>query len=152
MELQNIEVKAGERQCGRGILTIMYVTLVTVALSFPSFAQQVFDDSIANVGEEKARAAMQAVMAKLKDPMAAQFKSFAHPNPMYQQYPKNIVCGMVNGKNGFGGYNGFSPFAYNVLNHGLFILSDDLLNSVGGELVKVGFQSSSCASALGIQQ
>jgi hypothetical protein len=128
------------------------VAAIALALSIAQVsAQQVLDDSLSKVGEEKARAAMSAVMSKLKDPMSAQFMSFSHPDPMYSQYPKNTVCGMVNAKNGFGGYVGFSPFAYNVLTKTTFILSPEVLSGVVGELATTGFKFTSCASALGVR-
>jgi hypothetical protein len=64
----------------------------------PALAQQILDDSAAKVGGDNAKAAMHTVMAKLKDPMSARFRSFAHPDPRYSQYPKKTVCGMVNAK------------------------------------------------------
>lgn len=127
-----------------------YVALAAALVASGVCAQQVLDNSAGTVGDEKANAAMSAVMGKLRDPMSAQFKSFTHPDPMYQQYPQNIVCGMVNAKNGFGGYNGFTPFAYHVLNKTTIILADSILASVGGELSKLAFKSMSCASALGV--
>lgn len=114
-------------------------------------AQQIVDDSAAKVGDEMAKAAMLAVASQLKVPMSAQFRSFTHPDPTYSQYPENIVCGMVNAENGFGSYSGFVPFAYHIRNKTTIILSDSVLSSVGGELAKMGFKSTSCASALGVR-
>ena len=42
------------------------------------------------------------VKAKLKDPDSAQFRNL--------QYTPPFVCGEVNAKNSFGGYNGFERF------------------------------------------
>lgn len=114
-------------------------------------AQQVIDGSAEKVGKDKATSAMASVVSLLKDPLSAQFSSFAHPDPMYSQYPQNMVCGMVNAKNGFGGYTGFSPFAYNTLTQTTIILSPEILASAGGELATMGFKFTACASALGIK-
>lgn len=46
--------------------------------------------------------AMVWVKAKLKDPDSAQFRNL--------QYTPPFVCGEVNAKNSFGGYNGFERF------------------------------------------
>lgn len=127
-----------------------YVALALCLMASTARAQQVLDDSVTKVGEENAKAAMAAVIGKLKDPMSAQFKSFTHPDPMYQQYPKNIVCGMVNAKNSFGGYNGFIPFGYQIHTKNTIVLADSVLSNVGGELSKMAFKSLSCASALGV--
>ncbi|WP_337182167.1 hypothetical protein [Shinella sp.] len=124
--------------------------MVATLIASSVCAQEVLDNSVGAVGDDKANAAMSAVMARLRDPMSAQFKSFTHPDSMYQQYPQNIVCGMVNAKNGFGGYNSFTPFAYHVLNKTTIILADSILASAGGELSKLAFKSTSCASALGV--
>lgn len=43
--------------------------MITAAAFGPASAQVMLDDSVANVGEQKAEAAMAAVMSKLKDPM-----------------------------------------------------------------------------------
>lgn len=46
------------------------------------------------------------VRKALKDPGSAQFRNEV-------VYTEGIVCGEVNGKNGFGTYTGFKPFTYN---------------------------------------
>ena len=51
----------------------------------------------------------------MKDPGSAQFReirgySFSGPGNGY------VVCGMVNGKNSYGGYSGFKPFRTSVNN------------------------------------
>lgn len=51
--------------------------------------------------------AQSAVAARLRDPMSAQFQDvvgYALPDG------GRIVCGQLNARNGFGGYNGFAPF------------------------------------------
>lgn len=50
--------------------------------------------------------AKQTVAASLKDPESAKFRSL----DVYVD--KKIVCGEINGKNGYGAYAGFSPFYY----------------------------------------
>ncbi|MER8809232.1 hypothetical protein [Mesorhizobium australicum] len=127
------------------------MALLWSVLAASANAQQVLDDSVGKVGEANAKTAMAAVMSKLKDPMSAQFMSFRHPDPMYAQYPQNVVCGLVNAKNGFGGYGGFSPFAYQVLTKSSIILTPEILSSVAGNLSILAFRSTSCASALGVE-
>lgn len=53
-----------------------------------------------------ADAAEDAVRAELREPESAQFEA-VHTYPS-----RNIVCGFVNARNGFGGYAGRSPFVY----------------------------------------
>lgn len=48
-----------------------------------------------------------AVAAELKDPEAAQFKDVV----VFKRSKSRVVCGEVNGKNGYGGYVGFRQFS-----------------------------------------
>lgn len=49
------------------------------------------------------KAAEAAIAAQLRDPSSAQFRNVHVP-------AIGVVCGEVNGKNGFGAYNGFRRF------------------------------------------
>jgi hypothetical protein len=49
---------------------------------------------------------MDAVKERLKDPDSAQFRWM----PMRDPPKEEMYCGMVNAKNSYGGYSGFSPF------------------------------------------
>ena len=51
------------------------------------------------------------VRYSLKDPAAAQFRNVRTYGDGTGTY---VVCGMVNGKNSFGGYTGFQPFRASV--------------------------------------
>ncbi|HAD84247.1 MAG TPA: hypothetical protein DCG71_05325 [Brevundimonas sp.] len=55
--------------------------------------------------------AQAAVAAKLRDPSSAQFRNVRH---RVAETGADIVCGEVNGKNGFGGYAGFQRFIYDA--------------------------------------
>jgi len=55
---------------------------------------------------KEATSAKEAVLNQLKDPAAAQFR-----NITYHERTR-AVCGEVNGKNAYGGYVGFRPFAF----------------------------------------
>lgn len=52
------------------------------------------------------QAAKKAVADALKDPASAQFREVTFKEST------RAVCGEVNGKNSYGGYVGFTPFAY----------------------------------------
>ena len=57
--------------------------------------------------EQETALAQAAVANRLRDPMSAQFREvtgYALPDG------GRIVCGELNARNGFGGYNGFAPF------------------------------------------
>jgi len=54
-----------------------------------------------------------AVAATLKDPGAAQFQNLRTRDGTDKQgQPFKVVCGEVNGKNSYGAYTGFVPWAY----------------------------------------
>ncbi|HFZ0817367.1 TPA: lipoprotein [Enterobacter cloacae] len=64
-------------------------------------------------GEEKAISlAKSEVAANLKDPASAQFRNVKVAKMMDADHGRvfAIVCGEINGKNGFGAYAGFHPF------------------------------------------
>lgn len=53
--------------------------------------------------------AEQAVLSQMKDPDSAKFKDVSVlTSPTGATY----ICGFVNGKNSFGGYNGYKQFIY----------------------------------------
>ena len=63
-----------------------------------------------------------AVKSRLKDPDSAQFQNVR----FYSGSGQPVTCGEVNGKNGFGGYNGFVQF---VASGALVFLASDMTNS-----------------------
>lgn len=64
---------------------------------------------------EAVEEAKRAVAAKMKDPESARFADVAHRvSPNARGEPTDVVCGMVNAKNSFGGYTGARPFVYMV--------------------------------------
>lgn len=62
----------------------------------------------------KIKDAETAVAAKLTDPSSAQFRNGKIAQP-------GLVCGEVNSKNQFGGYVGFTPYAYAAANKSVYI-------------------------------
>ncbi|EOZ7525305.1 membrane lipoprotein lipid attachment site-containing protein [Enterobacter quasiroggenkampii] len=76
-------------------------------------------------GEEKAISlAKSEVAANLKDPASAQFRDVkvAKMTDAEDGRVVAVVCGEVNGKNGFGAYAGFHPFfvELNMKSKGIF--------------------------------
>ena len=62
-------------------------------------------------------AAKKKVASKLKDPESARFTDVARRTvPNVKGDPTDVVCGMVNAKNSYGGYGGAKPFVYFVAN------------------------------------
>jgi hypothetical protein len=64
--------------------------------------------------EETLKSRAQVVVAaQLKDPEAARFRAVV--------FRGNHVCGMINGKNSYGGYVGYKPFAYSLVTGKVFL-------------------------------
>ncbi|HIC9076974.1 TPA: hypothetical protein ACW7Y6_001473 [Klebsiella aerogenes] len=76
-------------------------------------------------GEEKAiTLAKSEVAANLKDPASAQFRNVkvSKMTDAEDGHVIAVVCGEINGKNGFGAYAGFHPFfvELNMKSKGIF--------------------------------
>ncbi|ECI2459025.1 hypothetical protein IU534_003211 [Salmonella enterica] len=76
-------------------------------------------------GEEKAISlAKSEVAANLKDPASAQFRNVkvSKMTDAEDGHVVAVVCGEINGKNGFGAYAGFHPFfvELNMKSKGIF--------------------------------
>lgn len=54
------------------------------------------------------------IAASLNDPSSAQFRNLDAHTSKGDHGPFRVVCGEVNGKNGFGAYAGFRRFAYSA--------------------------------------
>lgn len=54
------------------------------------------------------------IAASLNDPASAQFRNLDAHTSNGDHGPFRVVCGEVNGKNGFGAYAGFTRFVYEV--------------------------------------
>lgn len=85
---------AGERRQG-----LRRIAPFTILLAAVSCSEKPQPDPAVVAAQEKIR-------AMLRDPESAQFRKIV-------RYPK-LVCGEVNAKNGFGGYDGFSQFSYDL--------------------------------------
>lgn len=73
------------------------------------------------------QAAEQAVRALLRDPSSAQFKRLSI---LKGKDGKSYVCGQVNAKNAFGGYTGFSAFAFRVANGPAYLVEEEPLQVI----------------------
>src|SRR5271163_3163548 len=63
--------------------------------------------------------AKQAVAERFRDPYAAEFRNVWAYRPIASVRTPQAVCGEVNAKNGFGGYDGFHAFVWLPLNANL---------------------------------
>lgn len=64
-----------------------------------------------NLDATEKRLIADAVTKDFKDPPAAQFRWLPVTGFDKQDFQSQTYCGMVNGKNSYGGYIGFVPFA-----------------------------------------
>src|SRR4051794_31574099 len=78
---------------------------VAAALGTPAAANT---DPSAKVNASLIENAHAAVQTMLRDPGSAQFQD----GFIIGTDNKRTLCGIVNAKNGFGGYSGYAPFAY----------------------------------------
>lgn len=62
------------------------------------------------VPQNRLDAGLSSVRLKLRDPDAAQFRNIRTYQSDSQAGGGIILCGLVNGKNAFGGFTGFKPF------------------------------------------
>ena len=69
--------------------------------------------------------AMEKIKANLKDSDSAKFQNV---KTITNSKAEESVCGEVNARNAFGGYTGFTPFAYT--NKNIYLVSDDDSNSI----------------------
>jgi hypothetical protein len=59
--------------------------------------------------------AKSTITSRLKDPESARFSDVSYKtSPNARGEPTDVVCGMVNAKNSYGGYTGAKPFVYFV--------------------------------------
>lgn len=88
------------------ISTCAFFSIFANGLAFADQARQIYNPPAALV-----KKAQQSVAAKAKDPASVQFRNIVAKGPSPD--PKKwVICGEVNAKNGFGGYAGFTRFAY----------------------------------------
>jgi len=103
------ELTEGPRSAGIGMCLAAAALALTIAL--PASAHEDLDGSY----DELSRALQGTVEAfvtdKLRAPKAAQYRGVR-----LIRNPKGelTICGQVNARNGYGGYNGFEPFAITI--------------------------------------
>lgn len=87
--------------------------LVALAVSMPGASAQIFqDESAAGIGVEAADELRGAFLKVLHDPDAAHIRQVRPPAVGGSVVKADMLCGLVNAKNRFGGYVGYRPFAF----------------------------------------
>ncbi|MGV1754871.1 hypothetical protein [Agrobacterium sp. CG674] len=120
-----------------------------VVLASGAKSAEIVDDSRAVLGDAITDKMMEATVGSFKDPTSVQFMKLSHPTLPSGDARKGVVCGMVNAKNGFGGYNGFTPFVYNASDQS-FAIYNDRIEPHLRELHLMAFKFSGCGSKLGV--
>jgi hypothetical protein len=92
-------------------MRIKGLATLAIALAFTTAAHAKRAES----DEAAYNAAKHAVVAELKDPDSARFGTLSRQTrPNLDGEPMDVVCGLVNSRNSFGGYGGMSGFVYLV--------------------------------------
>lgn len=76
-------------------------------VALPVSAQQIMDDSGSDFSGDIGKEIASALMTEVKDPFSAQIAQLHKSSGS-----DDIVCGVINLKNGFGNYVGFQPFFF----------------------------------------
>lgn len=94
-------------------MRIFFIALIMLGstLSQPAIARDLTDLERAVIAD--------AVKAKLKDPESASFRWMPLVDP-----PADRYCGLVNAKNSYGGYTGFTPYL------GVLLFDEDVLRGM----------------------
>lgn len=103
--LQSLAGIAVVRNLGRMRLAALVLALLT--LSFPALAEEDTDGTLSELSIAHKAMIDVLVTGKLRDPRSAQFRNVR----MIVNGGTSVVCGEVNARNGYGGYNGFEPFS-----------------------------------------
>jgi hypothetical protein len=125
-------------------LTIVAALALAGLASVSANGAEFLDRTKDAIAPEILDAAVAAVVNDLRDPGSAQFRGLVMAKP-------NVLCGFVNGKNGFGGYAGFTPFLYNAANRNSSVLQFHADNEALNELAMLVFKFTGCAEALGLE-
>lgn len=88
-------------------------------------AQQIMDGSGSAVGDDIKKSVFAALVGAANDPYSAQIADLK-----FSKSRPELVCGMVNLKNGYGGYTGFKPFGFNT-KYGNLLVDQNLSDCVG---------------------
>jgi hypothetical protein len=80
------------------------VALVTAALVMPAAAHA--QGGMRTITAAERASISRSLANNMRDPDSARFRF----TQVARSGPEGIICGMVNGKNGFGGHTGFQPF------------------------------------------
>ena len=83
----------------------------------PAVAQEVLDNSGADIPPEDLEATLNSVSVELADPVSARFRGLFRS-------PSGLVCGEVNSKDEAGADLGFVPFGYNTNDASVILLDD----------------------------
>lgn len=110
---------------------------------------EVVDDSASVIGAAKVEEMSIAALNVFKDPQSVQFKDLSHPELSPGVLRKVTVCGMVNARNSFGGYNGFTPFVYSSDSKS-FTVYDPQIQPPLRKLHLLVFNYSNCDTRLGV--
>lgn len=102
--------------------------------------------SPATVPQSRIDAGLASVRLNLRDPDAAQFRDVRTYQADAQAGGGIIICGLVNGKNAFGGFTGFKPFRASIDPQGTL---DTFYIQGEGDLGSIAATAAPCNGASG---
>ncbi|TPL64672.1 hypothetical protein [Mesorhizobium sp. B2-4-1] len=118
-------------------------------------ATDFLDESYKALSPKQLDSVVLEVAKVMRDPTSLIFRGLTHPNTGSPVLDNGVVCGFVNGKNIYGAYVGFTPFANQGPINGLDALvtidapqADD--PDYGNALRKHMMDVSGCAAVLGL--
>ena len=91
---------------------------IIVGIAAPAKAQQIVDESAKDVPESELQAMLRASMDHFREPEATKFRQLRFKQTRGQLNIRNevitndLICGKVNAKNQYGGYDGYKGFRY----------------------------------------
>lgn len=102
-------------------------------------AAEFLDDSASQFDPSLVTTMVRGASMQLRDPSSVQFRSlmpgFGNPR---------VICGQINGRNGFGGYAGFKPFFYEIKTNKVTIFQEEPQNPAFTELKLLVFKNVGC--------
>lgn len=118
-------------------------------------AARFLDNSYQSLPPDLVQDVVSAVAMELRDPDSGMFKGLKHPDTGSHVVDSSVICGYVNSKNGYGGYVGFVPFAYEGpigMTKDPVVIIDEMVpgDDMGNALRKHVMKQSGCAAALGL--
>ncbi len=125
------------------MIRLLFLSLWIAISAGVATATEFLDDSAAQFEPAQVEKLSTDASMKLRDPASSQFRRLA---PAVGS--NRVICGQINGKNGFGGYAGFKPFFYRVETREITIYQEEPQNPAFAELKLMVFRKVGCSAVI----